>query len=695
LDPEDQIVDTLVYEAGELLTPGWRGAAVEPRLIGNEGGKGLILYRKLDEASGLPIPDTDSASDWAQDRDDPVQGRRARYPGWALGTLFFPLKIVENAQVTVGVTPDSGADILLKALEAAHERIEISMYSLRHPTVIQRLVDQASAGVTVTLLLEGDPVAMAKTDPRWYQEMWACQKLHDTGHGTCWFMINAPEERVFDRYSYLHAKYVLIDRSQVLITSQNLTARGMPDDDRSNGTYGSRGVILLTDSPAVVARVAQIFDLDLEPLHHADLLAWSPTRTDYGPPPIGFTPVVSVTDTTTYTVVFTEPWTGHGAFPIELFSAPEAALRQSDALFGLLAQVGAGDELYVEALDERAAWGDDPVTDPSLRMEAFIAVARRGATVRLLLNGGQFDTDFLDHAVNKAAIDYANSIAHQEGLDLVAALGDPTQYGIHNKMVLVWLAGSGGYVHLGSLNGSETASKTNRELAFQIESDDLYHYLKRVFIWDWYRSRPLYLPLVTRQMRTPEPPVPYPVISEVLYNPSGAADSSEWVELFNPTGQTLDLSGWLLGDVGPAGEYGSGLYAFPEGTVLPAGATLLIARQAQDVVTFVPDLEFLIDVWRDEAAVPNMVPAGSWDGFGFALGNTGDEMLLLDRSAQLVDGLVYGVGAYPGIIPHPGVEGSGHSLERRPAIYDSDDCSRDFFDRYPPDPGAVSPQVDP
>jgi hypothetical protein len=257
-------------------------------------------------------------------------------------------------------------------------------------------------------------------------------------------------------------------------------------------------------------------------------------------------------------------------------------------------------------------------------------------------------------------------------------------------MVLVWLDEKGGYVHLGSLNGGETASKANRELAIQVGSDEVYHYLKRVFDWDWYTSKPLYLPLVRRNWRPPEPPVGYPVISEVLYDPSGAEEGDEWVELYNPTENETDLSGWHLGDVGPMGEFGSGLYAFPPGTILPAGGVILVARQAQDVIGFIPDLEFLIDSKRDDPDVPNMVPAGDWEGFGFALGNDGDEVLLLDSTMAPVDVLVYGAGVYTGVIPHPGVSAPGHTLERRPAIYDTDDCSADFFDRYPPNPGTVS-----
>jgi len=40
-------------------------------------------------------------------------------------------------------------------------------------------------------------------------------------------------------------------------------------------------------------------------------------------------------------------------------------------------------------------------------------------------------------------------------------------------------------------------------------------------------------------------------------------------------------------------------------------------------------------------------------------------------------------------LPHVGVTASDHSLERRPAYIDTDDCAADFLDRTPPTPGSV------
>ncbi len=51
-------------------------------------------------------------------------------------------------------------------------------------------------------------------------------------------------------------------------------------------------------------------------------------------------------------------------------------------------------------------------------------------------------------------------------------------------MVLV-KAGDQGWVHTGSINGSENSSKNNRELAVQVKSAVAYKYLADVFWHDW------------------------------------------------------------------------------------------------------------------------------------------------------------------------------------------------------------------
>ncbi len=664
LDATGTVQDGIVYRGGNDAIAGWEGSPVQPYGGTNFAQEGQVLYRIRDEETGLPSDDTDTAADWAQSTADPWTGRRVRYPGWDLGSFFHP-EVSASGMITVGVAPDNAYHLVMETIRSAEERIEMEIYSLEHDGLVTELVQQAQQGISVTVLLEGGPVGGVED-----QELWACQQLHATSHGQCYFMVTSDTLKLYDRYTYVHAKFILIDRERLLVSSQNLTYSSLPGDDKENGTGGSRGAVLVTDAPEIVARAVEIFQADCDPVHHADISAWGPDNPlGYGLPPAGFLPDPGA-DWTTYTVQFSPTLTTSGEW-FELVTAPESALRQSDGLLGLVGRAGAGNGVYVEQLYEYPDWGD-PTTAPNLRLEAYIAAARRGATVRILLNGGDFGIEQFSLTNNVQTAAYVNAIAQAEGLDLSAHLGNPTGYGIHNKMVLVDLGSDGGYVHVGSINGSETSNKVNREMALQVRSDPLFDYLYAVFEHDWLH----------------QPPLTHLMISEVLYNPSGEDAGQEWIELYNPTAEAVSIAGWHLGDVGPAGEYGSGLYRFPAGAVLPAGGVIVVAQQAEDV-HFAPDYEFLVDPNRDDPAVPNMVRAGSWEGFGLALGNEGDEILLLDGSAAAIDAVTYGTGVFHNIVPHPGVSDQGHSLERRPPERDTDDCSQDFFDRYPPTPGIL------
>jgi uncharacterized repeat protein (TIGR01451 family) len=671
-DPAGNLRDTLVYGLGSTSVGGWQGAAVQPYLGTSFAREGQVLYRWADERTGLPPDDADTAADWAQFAGEPWCGQRVRYPGWDLERFYQPA-IAATGRVTVGIAPDNADQVVVDAIRSADEHIELELYTLTHAGLVAELVARAQAGVSVTVLLEGGPVGGLSD-----QERWACQQLHATGHGLCYAMVNSSTLHIHDRYPYLHSKMMLVDGEVLVVGSQNFTYSDLPGDNKANGTGGSRGVVLATDAPAIVARAAEIFAADCDPAAHADISRWGPGNPfGFGPPPPGFTPS-SGADWLSYTVQFPQPVVATGS-ELTLLSAPESALRSSDALLGLVARAGAGDAVYVEQMIEPPHWGN-PDSAPNLRLESYLAAARRGARVRILLNGGDFATPGFSLADNVATIGRVVAIAQAEGLDLQARLGDPTDYGVHNKMVLVDLGARGQYAHVGSINGTETSNKANREIALQVRSAGVFALLRQMFEYDW-----------------THPPPGHLVISEVLYRPlEQSTGNREWIELYNPTDQTIALGGWYLGDmVAPVGalpnEWGEGMYRFPAGAVLPPGGVIVIVQQAADVSGFTPDYEFLTDRNRDVPGVPNMVRADPGTGDGLRLVDTGDEVVLRDAAGVLVDAATYGTGAMGGVVAHPGVVNAGHSLERRPPEWDTDDCSRDFYDRYPPTPRTVSP----
>ena len=135
------------------------------------------------------------------------------------------------------------------------------------------------------------------------------------------------------------------------------------------------------------------------------------------------------------------------------------------------------------------------------------------------------------------------------------------------------------------------------------------------------------------------------VINELMINPAAVGDASgEFVELYNSGPVPVDLQGWTLRDDG------SDAYTLPVGAavVVQPGGFLVIAAQADAALNggFTADL--------------------AWSGFN--LSNSGDEIVLTDRSGVEQDRIDY-TGS-------PFTDGSGRSLERvSPRLPTSDPLS--------------------
>ena len=116
--------------------------------------------------------------------------------------------------------------------------------------------------------------------------------------------------------------------------------------------------------------------------------------------------------------------------------------------------------------------------------------------------------------------------------------------------------------------------------------------------------------------------ITHPVILEFLPNPKALMDQGEYVFLYNPTGQEIDISGFILTDL-------EGELEIPGGTILDPGSNYQIKLPAE----------------------------------GIQLSNSGDEVILLDNALRIVDCAIYGGSEYEG----EGWQGSmlGRAFEER------------------------------
>ena len=103
------------------------------------------------------------------------------------------------------------------------------------------------------------------------------------------------------------------------------------------------------------------------------------------------------------------------------------------------------------------------------------------------------------------------------------------------------------------------------------------------------------------------------VINEINYRPSIPGD---WVELYNPTDETIAIGLWMLKD-----DNDDHVFTIPENTIISANNFIVLCK--------------------DVAAFENLFSEVNNIGdFGFGLGG-GDQVRLFDSSEQLVDKVEY------------------------------------------------------
>ncbi len=281
------------------------------------------------------------------------------------------------------------------------------------------------------------------------------------------------------RYRYDHAKYIVIDDKNVLIGSENYSRGGNPPV----GEKGNRGWQVFLRNATVAAELTDVFQRDSD-TSHGDVVqkvgllkrtlasvmsvsTWVANMRSY----VAF-------DGSTERAMADEPMT-LDADEVDRFASPETSLS------GLLAFIGgARESLDLELMSFNPEWGRAGDTSPLL--DAIVEAARRGVTVRLLLNDSAVFGSKSDQ--HDRLISYLDKVAKKEGLKIESYIADLKAMGvnyIHNKGAL----SDGNKVLISSINWNQNSIENNREMAAALKGKAIYQHYSQVFNSDWQKTR--------------------------------------------------------------------------------------------------------------------------------------------------------------------------------------------------------------
>ena len=165
------------------------------------------------------------------------------------------------------------------------------------------------------------------------------------------------------------------------------------------------------------------------------------------------------------------------------------------------------------------------------------------------------------------------------------------------------------------------------------------------------------------------------LINEVMYNPEEDDNYNEWVELFNPTNQSINVSEWSITDnfsedfLEGDSDHGNG------STIIPPYGYAIIADHGTSIYENYSISNTTIKLYVDDLSIGN------------GLGNSNDKLILKNSNGTTIDAMEWGedfidVPGYPAALVDV-----NHSLCRYQNT-DTNDSSVDFYDGVVPTPGS-------
>ncbi len=321
----------------------------------------------------------------------------------------------------------------MESLKSATETVDISIYMLTSGYVCSILADLENKGVEVRLILENKPLGYDQDGDLLKTIVDAGAEVKFIGGGS------------YDRYSYIHNKYAVIDGDEVIITSENWTSGNISTDN------GNRGWGAVVYSSEFATEMSSFFTNDWN--FSEDFISFDEKFPDASAKSI---PTVSKVDAYIDSVDYdAKVYKNVGT---SIYMSPDNTFK---ALMKLID--GAEKRVYTEQMDIGVSFKTFATTSP---LSAMISAADRGVDARFLLTKSD-NTDFIDKVNSET--------------NIKAGGMTPNGYKtMHNKGVIV-----DDTVWVSSVNWTENAFMNNRECGLVLRSAEVTDFYLSAYMKDW------------------------------------------------------------------------------------------------------------------------------------------------------------------------------------------------------------------
>ncbi len=213
------MVDLLLYGKVKYGGKGWSGAPLKISV-------GHVLRR-------IGVVDTNTPADWTNYH---VIGQ----------SDFKPEEF--NSSIEIFPYPDKWKEVL-RFVRNSQRYLLVESYTLTSVAFQNALLERMKDGVKVKILLDGNPIGGISEDEKYIvNNLW----LHGANIS---FMVNSPKDGIYDRYRFLHAKFIVRDGKAALVSTENF-------DYASLSPCGHRGYGIIVRSASLAKYLQGIFEDD-------------------------------------------------------------------------------------------------------------------------------------------------------------------------------------------------------------------------------------------------------------------------------------------------------------------------------------------------------------------------------------------------------------------------------------------------